>query len=590
MSLLCGIFVLDGTAQIPPEWRAFLRQNLSRSGEGSITEYADGRLYLAKLDLGAFDDPGWASDREGATAMCGDSFLNAREPSTSRAADVRRLHQLKSVSPDLAGALRGSRGTFCAATYRASDGVLALATDKLGVRPVYWMSDGRHLVFAGAARLIENLPNLALTVDLRGAMEQACFGFPLANRTPYVEVRCLRAGELLTCGPTHGARVESYWRWDRDACSAVDEDVEPAMRRLYEAFAKAVQLRLGSRKAAFASLSGGLDSRGVVTLLTSAGVRVHSINVSWHGSADQVLGAMYAKAIGTSHHEVRLGDSQVGPQIVTALAGQAISEFGKQVAEAGGNPRQLWAGDGGSVGIGHVYMKPAAVRALREQGMRAGARQYLLDNSFALTPRPFRAQYAAVARSLPLESVAIELERLDCADPARALYVFLLENDQCRHLSNHFENLDLEPIELVEPFFDAEVLAAACRLPLDYCLRHRMYNQWLSHFPPQVKQVPWQYYPGHEECPIPMPPNLSTQWAQANRALDRRFRRDALEGLGSALKNRSSVKEILRIEVLAAAYLATKLRLTNASWFGRQVGTLARPLVRCNGRFEAPKA
>ena len=90
--------------------------------------------------------------------------------------------------------------------------------------------------------------------------------------------------------------------------------------------------------------------------------------------------------------------------------------------------------------------------------------------------------------------------------------------------------------------------------------------------------------------PIPLPPNLPTPWAQANRALDGRVRRDALEGLRSALENRSSVNEILRMDVLAAAYLATKLRLTNASWFGRQVGTLARPLVRCNGRFEAPKA
>jgi hypothetical protein len=115
-----------------------------------------------------------------------------------------------------------------------------------------------------------------------------------------------------------------------------------------------------------------------------------------------------------------------------------------------------------------------------------------------------------------------------------------------------------------------------------------MYNQWLRWFPRQIMQVPWQYYPGHEECPIPMPPELSTQWAQVNRALDARRRRDALDGLRVALKNRAALKQILRTDVLAAAYVAMKLHATDAFWFGRQVDALAKPLVHCNGRFGTP--
>ena len=198
MSLFCGIFALDAAAEIRPEWRTSLRRNLSRSGEGSITEHADRRLYLAKLDLGAFDAPGWRSDQSGATALSGDSLIAGREPSMSRAYDVERLHALTALPSDLAATLRSSRGSFCAAAYRARQGELVLATDKLGVRPIYWTSDGRNLAFAGALRLIENLPNLPLTVDLRGALEEACFGFPLADRTPYVQIRSLRGGGLLS--------------------------------------------------------------------------------------------------------------------------------------------------------------------------------------------------------------------------------------------------------------------------------------------------------------------------------------------------------------------------------------------------------
>jgi asparagine synthase (glutamine-hydrolysing) len=586
MSLFCGIFALDAAVEIRPEWRNYLRNNLSRSEEGSLTEYTDRRLYLAKLDLGAFDGPGLRSDPSGVTALSGDSLLAGREPSMSRGADVERLHALRVPSRDLPPALRGSRGSFCAAVYRALEGELVLATDKVGVRPIYWMSDGRCLAFAGALRLVENLPDLPLAVDLRGALETACFGFPLADRTQYAQIHSMRGGELLICGSKGGVRAEPYWRWDRDACSVVETDVEPALRRLYETFARSVQLRLGGRKAAFASLSGGLDSRCVVTQLRSAGVHVDSINVSGRGSADQVLGAMYAKAIGSTHHEVTLPPEDAG-HAVPFLAWQTMTELGRKMADKGGNPRQLWGGDGGSVGLGHVYMKPATVRTLREQGVRAGARGFLQDNSLALTSRPFRAQFAPLARTLPLESVAAELERLECADPGRALYVFLLENDQRRHVSRYFETLDQMPLEFVEPLYDAELLSAVCALPLDYCLRHRMYNQWLRHFPPQALQVPWQYYPGHEECPVSFPVALPTQWNSGNRARDRRDRHDALGGLSIALRNRSSLKEILRAEVLAAAYVAMKLRVTDAFWFGAQVDAIARPFIRCNGRFES---
>src|SRR5262245_37626852 len=119
MSLFCGLYAFDETAEVRAEWRDFLRQNLCRSGEGSVFEYSDRRLYLAKLDLGAFDDPGWLSDSAGVTALCGDSLLGERAPAMSRGVDVERLHALGVPSSDLGAALRRARGTFCAAAYRA---------------------------------------------------------------------------------------------------------------------------------------------------------------------------------------------------------------------------------------------------------------------------------------------------------------------------------------------------------------------------------------------------------------------------------------------------------------------------------------
>jgi len=54
--------------------------------------------------------------------------------------------------------------------------------------------------------------------------------------------------------------------------------------------------------------------------------------------------------------------------------------------------------------------------------------------------------------------------------------------------------------------------------PLDWCLRHKFYLKWLSLFPSPVAAVPWQAYPGHEPCPLPIPTELAYQWDDAYQA------------------------------------------------------------------------
>jgi hypothetical protein len=586
MSLFCGILALDDSAIIPTGWRELLRATLSRPGDGTIDEYLNRSLYLAKLDFGGFDAPAWLGDpSHGVTALCGDSIIAGRQPHMTRAHDVRALD---ATSPaDLPQALRSCRGNFCLAHYSSKERQLTLATDKLGVRPIYWLSNGRYLVFAGALRLLEDLQELQLAVDMRGAMETACFGYPLGDRTPYAQVHSLRGGQVLSCTPGSDIRIEDYWRWDKDACTHVTESSNEELADLHAVFADAVRLRVGNRKVVFSGLTGGLDSRCVVAELRSQGVAVRSINAHWPQSAEGVLGRLCAEALGTTHHECVLSETDTGAA-VGAIVVETLSAHAEALAAEGGNPHQLWGGNGGSVGAGHDNMSTEGTRVIRQQGLRAGAEQYLRDNRLALAKHPFRGAYAARARDLPLDSVVEELERLTCADNARKLYIFLLENDQRRHNMRHFEDLDRKRLEYVEPFYDAEVLARVSRLPIDFCLGHRMYNQWLHHFPPQVMQVAWQSYPGHEPCPVPQPPNLTYQWSPVGHAGLKRQRQDALAGLRFALTHRRPLREILRSGVLAALYLAVAFRLSQAFYIGAQVASVSRSLVRCAGRAEPP--
>src|SRR5262249_5552603 len=53
------------------------------------------------------------------------------------------------------------------------------------------------------------------------------------------------------------------------------------------------------------------------------------------------------------------------------------------------------------------------------------------------------------------------------------------------------------------------------------------YTKWLARFGPVATSVPWQTYPGHEPCPLPVGPELHCQWART-RPVDRSHRRSLL--------------------------------------------------------------
>lgn len=92
------------------------------------------------------------------------------------------------------------------------------------------------------------------------------------------------------------------------------------------------------------------------------------------------------------------------------------------------------------------------------------------------------------------------------------MFLFLLTNDQRKHLYDVYEDLDLHRLEYQLPFFDGDLLEFICGIPVDYRNNHRFYTDWFSVFPETTRMVPWQTYPDHVECPLPIPENLSYQW------------------------------------------------------------------------------
>jgi asparagine synthase (glutamine-hydrolysing) len=511
MTLIAGIISRNRNQTVPDSVCESLKQLISRQPSDEISVFRDERSCVVKLDVGAYGEPGFKMDEDGAlTILAGEPLLDLENERAwqSREKDVALIHERCVRSRwDV---LKTAQGVFCAAHYQPATGALHLVADKLGFRPIYYWADERFVVFASALRILEGLGEVPKKMDVRAVTEIVGLGCPLGNRTPYANIFTLKAGEIVSITEQEISR-HYYWRWD-DIPSSTEPE-EKLLQRLYHCFESAMARRNRRDTTTVAYLSGGLDSRCVVAALHSEQTRVHTFNFARPHTQDQLFGLEFARQVDAIHEEVpkERGDHVPDYSSLMARVWEASRHREAHPAE---RPALVWSGEGGSVALGHVHLNEKIVELMRSGSIDEAIETYMEREYVYVSPKLFRPKVFAELAGVINKGIREELDDLHAADPARNFYLFLLLNDQRRKLARHFENIDLHRLEFQLPFFDSAFLASIISIPIDLCLRHKFYVKWLKYFHPSVTSVPWQAYPNHEPCPLPVPEGLAYQWAE----------------------------------------------------------------------------
>lgn len=575
MTFFAGAFSLDPQRALPDDLCASLRKHVSRNDGDQPSEISDGRFFLSKVDVGAFGAEALLRDNAGnVTAVAGEPLIDSGDGDNAwnRTKDVAALHPL--LNAGSTEGLRRCSGTFCGVHYDAANGKLMLFVDKIGVRPLYVWVGPQYVVFSTALRVLEAVPEVPKEFDVRGVTEIAAFDFPLADRTPYIGIRMLRSAEALRVSAT-GATSDIYCRWDE--APAHPTAPEQILKDCYDEFIGAINRRRRGTTQAAAFLSGGLDSRVIIGGLHAAGCDVHTVNYAPDGSQDQVFAKMMAEKIGVSFSQLLTTVENVAQNYRKTALAQWVREVFSKV-NTSDRPPLFWSGDGGSVGLGHVYLSRPIFDAM-QRGDEEGAAGLLKRNiSTSVISRKERDAFAR----LPEQGVMEELQAIRCADRGRAFHLFLMFNDQRRHMAPHFETIDVDRMELQLPFFDAKFLETILRAPCEPFLQHRFYVQWLEQFPNQLNSVPWQAYPGHVPCPLPIPAGLRYQW---ETFYDEKLYREV--ELANAAEGRRMLAapqfpgHLLSRGALTMATWATRLGWRNYSYLIRTAGWYHRYWAIC---------
>ncbi len=524
MSIIAGIHFLSSRAPKLREFSKELRELLVRAPGLAIEEFLNDRTAIFSADVGAFHGSGIVRDAaDGISILAGETLATATQGPPDRTADLRKIHE--EIAAGRTDHLKTTRGTFCIVSLQKD--ALTLVADKLGVRQLFYCICDDFVVFSTALRILRGLSFVTRRLSVRGTVENVALGYPLGDRTPYENIFAMRGGEILQFRPDRTLRCR-YWKWDEIGTSELSET--ELAERLYRSFSDAVDLRLGSDRGTIAYLSGGLDSRCVVASLKRR-AQVHTFNFARPGTQDLVFGGMFAAKIGTVHNEVPKEQGDHVPDY-SALIANAWERSSSRDSVAVERENIVWSGEGGSVALGHVQVARSVVSAMRRGRIDDAIDAYFDVEEVFITSRIFRQNSVREPMDLIRQGIREEFAQFAACEPARNFYLYLLLNEQRRKLHVHFENIDLHRREFQLPFFDAEVIRVIMSTPVDLCIGHRFYLKWLECFQPEVRAVPWQSYPGHEPCPVPVEDELLYQWDAGYRqseqdSLTRKVREDA---------------------------------------------------------------
>jgi len=573
MTMLAGIYTMGDTVVPDADDITELSRELGRSGDKVLSKTC-GRLFIAKIDIGAYANPAFLFDDENfAIVATGKPLLDAKGPG-SRPRDQDLLEIRKGWPSSGPGILSRCRGTYSLCLYQRDRDRLFLATDRVGARPVYFAVQKNILYFASALRLLEVLPSLRLSMDIRGVTEEVVLGVSLADRTSLAPIRVLRGGEFLSAG-IEGLTRKHYARWS-DAAKTDQPQREELLDEVYTTFLDAVSCRAPDEAPVNSFLSGGLDARVVAAALVATGHRVRSLTYEFPGFLDGPLAREFAAVLGTDHKPVPV-DHRNGQRHLKATAVKYLGNDGALSDSA-----TIFSGDGGSVGLGYVYMDTEMVAALRAGDINKALIRYFHDKG--LPSRVIRSEYVERMESFAADGIRAELAAADTGDPARDFHIFLMDNDQRRHLHPIFEDLDRTRTEFELPFFDAHLLDLTMSAPVDWFIGHDFYYQWLERFPACVRDVPWQAYPGHLPCPNPPNQNLgSDQWQQsdgeryaASSAVYRRCYKSVFQQFPTEVMSRPAV---------IAGLILHGLRFRDYSYVWNTVDTIQTAYRRAEGRI-----
>ena len=306
---MCGIAGCANIASdgLPSALNALARRGPDAAGEWLGGQVALGHRRLSIIDLSSEANQPFVNENGSARLVANGEIYNFRE---LRGKLESAGHRFKSRSDSeillhgyeewgIEYLLSKINGMFAFAVFDANTKRLYCARDRIGIKPLYYYSDGAKFAFASELPAL-----LALLPDNPGLDRKAMdafftFGYIPGDMTVRVKCRKLLPGTYLEFDVASGKlERRRYWRPE-----VPTERVERSPEEVEETIRSSVRMRLVSDRPIGTFLSGGIDSSLVTALAAkeNANIATFSIGFEYAEFDESEHAARIAEHLGTNH-------------------------------------------------------------------------------------------------------------------------------------------------------------------------------------------------------------------------------------------------------------------------------------------------
>ena len=328
---MCGIhgfFRLDG-ARPDLDWLARMGDAAVHRGPDDSGAHVDGPCAIGMRRLSIIDLSGGhqpISNHDGSlVVVCNGEIYNFRELRRELLAHGHAFRTESDSEVVLHGyAQWGERfverlnGMFGFALWDRRRQTLLVGRDRLGIKPIYWLDDGRRVAFASEAKSLLALPGVPREVDPVALEAYLELGYVPSPQSIFRGIRKLPIASVMKVSMA-GVAIDSYWQ----PPTVVDTRTSPAewASRVREQLEASVRMQMVSDVPIGAFLSGGIDSGAVLAFMarhSGSAVKTYSIGFDG-GAAERFYNELdqareVAALFGTDHHEIL-----VRPDVVRLL-------------------------------------------------------------------------------------------------------------------------------------------------------------------------------------------------------------------------------------------------------------------------------
>jgi asparagine synthetase B (glutamine-hydrolysing) len=349
---------------------------------------------------------------------------------------------------------------------------VVLANDTAGLRPLY------RARAAGGAWVIASSPAAVLAqgdvpreIDPGGLADTLAFSFPLGSRTLFAGVDCLPPASVLTWDAQTGELTERrHWQLSTHAPTAGDVSDLERIRRLFN---DGVRDMVALGGPVTLALSGGMDSRAILSALLANGATFETLTHSIEEATDAHLSVVLARLAAAPHHFYKVtGDGLRGRMA------EGVRMMGGRVAAVDVHPlcflddiatysRVVLTGMGGAVykvvasgsRTGSEAVDPAV---LAPEIFRSYNKALRVDSDFGELLRP---EWLARLAPLPRQSLDNAIAETAGRVEVRGISGRIFFEERMRKLLSKGDMIVRRDVETRHPLLVPEVITAVYNLP-----------------------------------------------------------------------------------------------------------------------------